>query len=254
MSHLSETCRKKRSITGSLHEIGSLPKIEPTFTRSCFPTGQCLNLVTLGQTITEQNRIQPVNISAELDHSISFPSGILYTLIRSPWVLCCPGWTVPALSVSPHDRGSIPSSSLWFCNAVSGKSMCVLSLGAQNCKSLDVSHQCGAEGKDYGPWLALLILLTVLLAAQSAAGAHHWLTLIFLSTRTSRSSFANLLSSWTAPSLTWCMEFFAFPFVELIEFPVSMFLEPNNAAEGSPSFWIYQAFLQVLYHLQTCWW
>lgn len=80
MSHLSKTCRKKRSITGSLYEIGSLPKIEPTFTRNCFPTGQCLNLVTLGQTITEQNRIQPVNISAELDHSISFPAArVLHT-------------------------------------------------------------------------------------------------------------------------------------------------------------------------------
>lgn len=80
----------------------------------------CLNRILCISTA-----LKPVSIS------YTFPSGILYTLIRSPWVLCCPGWTVPALPVSPHDRGSIPSSSLWFCNAVSGKSMCLVIRGPE---------------------------------------------------------------------------------------------------------------------------
>ena len=42
------------------------------------------------------------------------PFRYLCTLIRSPWAFSSPGWTVPALSASPHRRGApVPSSSLW---------------------------------------------------------------------------------------------------------------------------------------------
>lgn len=163
------------------------------------PVGDCTTLLSsLLQYLTTYrkkslNRVLYISaVLKSISSLYTFPSGILYTLIRAPWALCSPGWTVPALS--PHMTEAPSLHHLCVSAMLSPISPCVSchqsprTARAQMCLT-------GVEQRGKIICLDLLSSFSSQLAAQSAARAHNWLTLIFLSTRTSRSFFANLLSS-----------------------------------------------------------
>lgn len=187
----------------------------------------------------------------------------LYTLIRSSWVFFCPNWTVPVLSTFPHMKDApVLSPALWSCTELTPVSPClVLSWGAQNCSTPKVSHQCGAEWKVYLPWFAFLMQFRVLLAALSATKVYCWHTVIFLSTRTTRSFFASLLSSWATSSLSWCMELFLlrhrtshFPLLNLVRFLSVCFSSLSIPSEQQYTHLGVSSTPLSFMSSATCWW
>jgi len=102
-------------------------------------------------------------------------------------------------------------------------SMSALYWGAQTWAQ---HSRCSLTSAEQRGRIILLCLLAALHLTQPrvlstffAAGAHCWLMVNLVSTRTSRGFSANLLSSWAAPSIYWCMGL-SLPRCRTLHFPL----------------------------------